>query len=298
MMSGGTRAYQYIKLQDKKLLGVPFRVDGKGQKQAERLFCEPTADYRLQMLFLTGNIKLEFLFFAFTELGITIEQLTDYKPGSVTSLENGSLMGEYTTEYGRMQITLVKNRGKFYLQKATLHQARGDRYTSLLRERLKDIPDSGLGDLANGLDSASSEFILNRDFSQTVPTILQVVDLGRQSAGEKNYVSTNTKKVTSILPVLSLNDFDKYHVPIPEGMRVHALDPGFESLNLTHRNGEIVREVDGASLERVVLENRNSKLRWKVLGIATGVLVFGLAGWYFVRRRVARRRRSTEGVTQ
>ncbi len=107
-------------------------------------------------------------------------------------------------------------------------------------------------------------------------------------------LSEESFQIISEMPILSERDFQSYILIRMEGAKVY-MPQDLDHLNWVYRDGRIVLEVDGSSLEQIAVEVDSNKRMWQILkfiGGMFGVVVLGVIGYRFVWKW-----RSNRGIT-
>jgi hypothetical protein len=287
-------AYQFIKIKNTKLIGIYYEYLNNNLKQTKSVFCDPKAPFEKEMRRMYTNINFQNIFTIFQSLGMSPPDICKLVPIRTSVSPNGDLVGEYQTEYGTMALNLVRQRELYYFAGGTLKQTRQDRYTSLGNIKLFEVKEAGPGELPQGLDTVTSSFLIKRNFQKENPEITEISSYSEQAGSGKSMQHSVKMTTKSVTKIKSIEEFKKLHLSIPEGKFVSSLDPEYRSLKLTYRNGDIVREVDGTSLEQVVVETQNRKRMWLVLSAVGGL--FATAGAAYLGLVWWRRRKAPDGA--
>jgi rhodanese-related sulfurtransferase len=85
------------------------------------------------------------------------------------------------------------------------------------------------------------------------------------TADDRLWQSVRVLRPTKYQKPVTAKDIEALRVQIPDGTEVLTADPEYRSLNLTYRGGNVVRQVDGASLDQVIAEERSGR-SWLFVG--------------------------------
>ena len=85
------------------------------------------------------------------------------------------------------------------------------------------------------------------------------------------------------------NEIEKLRIPIPEGEPVQSIDPEYKSLALAYRGGEVVRQVDGKSLDEVIASDRRRNRMAKLAASLVSLIVISTVISLWIRRWTIRR---------
>ncbi len=145
-----------------------------------------------------------------------------------------------------------------------------------------------LDETPDGLTSVIHGFRISYDENSTRPfTVLTIFN--SYAAAGKNLKSENILRLTDYKKCNNDAEIEAMRIPIPEGERVGLVDDPYKgTLALTYRNGEVVRQVDGASLEEVVTEERFHKKFLYIVVSIVGILCIAFGFRYTWKRWAAK----------
>jgi hypothetical protein len=198
----------------------------------------------------------------------------------------------YDTVYGRFMITVGRVDDRDVVQRVILKQSRDDVYSYRNpKVRLSDKTHPVLKDSTGGLTESVVEIVVRYESDVTGPR-LRSISIGEmlasaQSRWEMKTILQiiNSQTITDDTPIRAMV------VKVPNNTKVLTDHKDLINTNLTYVDGEVVRRVDGASLEKVVHEvqsnHRLSRLLWCLFGTAS------LAVLILIGRRLIRRGRSS-----
>jgi hypothetical protein len=159
---------------------------------------------------------------------------------------------------------------------------------------LADIKVSSLGQYYDGvkdygLDQIGSKFVITREYIGTSYRIIKYETHSWEKSGKSKLDQVAEQVVLKTTKLNTFEDFKKLLIPVPEGKYVHTTDEDMKNTHLTYRSGDIVREVDGASLQQIQTEQKYSRRLYWAIGI-TLISFLVLGAGYFLARLWLRRR--------
>ncbi len=238
---------------------------------------DPKVTYKSYYHGLTNGVYLNGVLFSF---GPSAENLADIVSSRVPLIKRNtgsSLVAQYTTEYGLIEATLERIANRDRLVEVRMTQSAKDVYTHLSKgATLAEIQQSVLRETPGGLTSVIQGFRISYDDTSKRPFSVFTVFNSYAAAG-KTWKSDRILRLTDYQKCNSDTEIEALRIPIPEGERVGLMDPDKKEITYTYRNGDIVRQVDGASLEEVVTEERfHKKFVYVVVSIVgVALIAFG-----------------------
>lgn len=201
----------------------------------------------------------------------------------------GSYSAIYNSVYGTIEVGLEMFEDRYAISKLKIVQNKNDVYTGLSgTNRLSDIHKSILGDTPNGLISVESGLKISRQ-NNTGKPFSTIVSYNIYKSHESSWSSDRTLSLTEYRKIHNSDEITALHLPIPDGQSVQSLDPAYKSLALAYRGGEVVRQVDGKSLDEVIAsDQRRGRLTKIGLIVLAGVVLLACIG-LVIRWRVKRR---------
>ncbi len=283
---------QFFMANGRRCIGINYEPTKNGRRVVG-LSCDPRRSYDDSFQALTRYVHLNHLVSWFGPTGSTLVELTGVPPGSVRTGKGGAVTGVYPTVYGVLEVTVDRVGGRDVVLNVRLTQAATDVYTSLFDGgKLADVRESVLGETPAGLTSAVTAFSF--DYGRaggSLPFSSLTVSAGSAAKGIE-WRATHTLRLTEYQKCRSQEKIEALRIPIPEGETVDSLDPEYQSIALAYRGGEVVRAVDGASLDEVAADRRfRHTAMYVALALAAAALLACLV-WLYARRR-ARRAGST-----
>ena len=238
----------------------------------------PHDDYALNYHGLTRDVRLDCILSRFGPFSQNIVDVVGSRVPTTKRNANGQLTGQYVTEYGLLAVTIERSGQLDRLKEVEMTQTAKDVYNSLSAgATLAEVRDSVLGKTPDGLSSVTSRFRFSYDNTSGRPfSELSLFD--SYTATGQTFRSNYVLRLTDYKKCFDAVEIEALRVPIPEGERVGLVgDPYNGTLALTYRNGDIVRQVDGASLEEVVTEERfHKKFLYVVVSVVgTMCIAFG-----------------------
>jgi len=277
-----------------RLRETNYSFDKKSRKFATEVSCSPKSNYDQDVGYLASRAKLEWAFADVDMIGMELAQIASNSPSIESTSSPTTARAVFSTRYGPVTLAAELREGHWCLTDLIHDQAASDYYTKKLPDtRLSMVKSLGRVPLKRGISSQKLAIIItwNRQ-SASSPAIDAIRREWTRSADEIKLVEVVSMKCTGVVPLKSLEDLTNRNIPIPDGSRVYAGDEEYHSVYLAFRSGQIVREVDGASLDQVVAEvehgKRNRLIYWIVGGtLAAFVIIVSIYFWF--RRRRAHR---------
>jgi hypothetical protein len=269
-----------------------IQIDYEPTKTGKRVVhvrCDPRRSYDESFLGASRAVHLDSLLAEFGSTGKTLVVLTEVSPESVKRTKGG-LTAVYPTVYGPLEVSLERIGGKDAITTVRMAQAATDVYTSLFNGgKLADVRDSVLEKTPDGLTSLVTEVVIDYKGATGSKPISTITEKTTYTAAGKEYRGTRFVRLTEYRKCMDEKEVEALMAPIPEGQVVGTADPEYRPLTLTYRKGDVVREVDGASLEQVATEKRvRRSVLYIVLPVLAVVLLAGGGLWVYARRRAAR----------
>jgi hypothetical protein len=234
-------------------------------------------------------VYLDYLVSEFGPTGKTLVELTEPAPGSVKRTRVG-LTAVYPTVYGPLEVGIERIGGKDMITTVRMAQSPTDVYTSRFNGgKLADVRGSVLEETPGGLTSVITELVIDYKGATGGKPLSTITEKSVYTAAGKEYRGTRAVRLTEYRKCTSEKEVEALMVPIPDGQEVGTPDPDYQPLTLTYHKGDVVREVDGASLDQVATERRvRRSVLYIVLPILAVVLLTGGVLWINARRRAAR----------
>lgn len=250
--------------------------------------CDPSHTYDQEFGILTRKARLDDILAEFGSCNSTLSGLVKKEPDTLERDGKGKLLAKYSTKYGLVILHMVQAQDSFVLRSASIEQSATSIYNSRFAQPLSSVKKSMLGKHAEGLTSCihTVEFDYSSEQHAKPFDVMRITD--KLTSGNKSWVGQSKFTLVSYTKASDLRDIDTLKIKIPDGQKVHSLDPKYKPLNFAYRRGEVVRRVDGASLNQVVAEHgKTSRLFWVVVVLCTvfaiSVTVVGVRRGYFMK---------------
>lgn len=246
---------------------------------------------------VANAVKFDNIIAEFGPTGESLLQIVSGKYSAIDRLAQNTFRVNYPTPYGKVSVVVNRNQGQDRVLEISLNQSPSDVYTSLSKGlTLAEIRDySVCGVTPNGLRSIST--VLNFTYSdQSSPDRpFETFDTTYLALADDNKFTSSYKlQLTQYKKCHNAADLESLIIPNLDGMPVQLLEKvpsGNQQLNLTYQDRRIVRQVDGAALQDVVIEQRNHRI-W--LTVAACVMVGAIVVLGF--RSFRRHRNARQGV--
>jgi hypothetical protein len=268
---------------------VSLRYDMvKAGKRLRTVACDPRRDYDDSFRALTKSVHLTPLLSNFDPSKESLVEITKSPPASVTRDAAGRLTGVYPTVYGPVRVSIERRDGQDVVSEASVKQGPTDVYTHQSGgSTLSQVADSVLDDTPEGLTSVTRGLTIVYAGARPGRPFASLVIVTEYNAKDKRWKSSKTLTLSDYKRCTGEADIEALRLPIPEGQAVNSIDPEFKSLALAYRCGEIVRQVDEASLDEVIVEKGRRRTSLYLLsGVAAAVVLAVLVR--AVRRKIAR----------
>jgi hypothetical protein len=290
---GQTQRDSYTHLQrfmasGRRYIDIVYEPTRTGKKVVH-VRCDPRKSYDRSFLGASRFVYLDYLVSEFGPMGKTLVELTESAPGSVKRAKGG-LTAVYPTVYGPLEVGIERIGGKDVITTVRLAQSPTDVHTSRSNGgKLADVRDSVLEETPGGLTSVVTELVIDYKSATEGKPLSTITEKTVYTAAGKEYRGTRAVRLTEYRKCTSEKEVEALMVPIPDGQLVGTTDPDYQPLTLTYRKGDVVREVDGASLDQVASEKRARRsVIYIVLPALAVVLLAGGGLWIYTRRRAAR----------
>lgn len=262
----------------------------KGVKKFKSLSIEPKNKYDQDLFDALSQIHIESCLSRFGNTDSSLSQITELPPAEIIRGDNGSLEGRYSTPYGRVVLRTANRSGRDVLVSARLMQSASDWCTPHWKRPLSTLPESVVGVHPAGLMSIESGLAVEYTSVTTQFPFTKIRIEDEWKDASRRWRSVKQLTPTAYRRLADGREIEALRIPIPEGQRVHSLDPEYKPLNLAYAGGQIVRQVDGASLDQVVAETTRRPFRALWLIAAVGLVAVVAAGGIWLRRRAIRTR--------
>jgi hypothetical protein len=260
----------------------------KGERKRRSVSVDPKRTYEQYFETATYHVKLSMLLSQFGPTGKSLAEITRQPPASIRAGQNSRVTATYPTEYGVVEVDLGRVGGRDVLIAARIVQSPKDVYTSLSEgQTLAELTDSVVGPTPGGLTRAVYECALSHDEAQPAHPFKTLTVTEFFTGAGKTWHGTHTLTLTEYRKCTSPNCVEELRVPVPDGTVISSLDPEFRPLTLVYQEGNIVREVDGASLDDIIV-GRVPARRWVYYYVAMGIVLLLVAGVVVYRWRRVR----------
>lgn len=280
-----TYSEQHYLSRKKKCLIVKYDIKTTFDRSIRSVSYWQHEDFEKNRHGLMQNIQLDSILCKFGPFDGNIADIVNDQLPVLKRNSGGRLTGQYTFEYGLLEVT-VQQIGKIdRLIEAKVIQTPNNVYNSLSKgAKLAEIRESALGKTPDGLLSASKSFRFTYDDASTKP--FDSLRLSESiTANGQSLQYDHTFSVVNYIKCFNAAEIEALRIPIPDGEKVYVVgDPNEGAINLTYRNGDIVRQVDGAPLEKVATEERFHKNLIRVFAFSFGILSIAIGTWYARKR--------------
>jgi hypothetical protein len=278
---------QFYMASGRRPIGIHYDLV-KGERKRRSVSVDPKRTYEQYFETATYHVKLSMLLSQFGPTGKSLAEITRQPSASIIAGQNSRVTATYSTEYGVVDVDLGQVGGKDVLIAARVVQSPKDVYTSLSEGRtLAELTESVVGPTPGGLTRAVYECALSHDEAQPARPFKTLTVTEFFTGAGKTWHGTHTLTLTEYRKCTSPNCVEELRVPVPDGSVVSSLDPDFHPLTLVYQDGDIVREVDGASLNDIIA-GRVPARQWVYYYVATGIAVLLVAGVVVYRWRRVR----------
>lgn len=275
---------QFYLASGRRPIGVHYDVV-KGERRRRSVSVDPKRTYEWGFEAATRHVYLSNLLSWFGPTGNSLAEITQQPPASVRAGQNSRVTATYPTEYGVVEVDLGRLGDRDVLVAVRIAQSSKDVYTSLSEGRtLAEMTDSVVGPTPGGLTRAVYECVLAHDEAQPAHPFKTLTVTEVFTGAGKTWHGTRTLTLTNYRKCSSPNCVEELRVPVPDGTVVSSLDPEFRPLTLIYQDGDIVREVDGTSLDDVIA-GRVPVRRWVNYYAAAGVALLLAVGFVVYRWR-------------
>jgi hypothetical protein len=276
---------QHYMASGRRPIGVHYDLV-KGKRIRRSVAVDPKQTYEWSFEAATRHVYLNMLLSQFGPTGKSLSEITRQPPSSVRAGQNSRVTATYPTEYGVVEIDLGRIGDRDVLVAARIFQSPKDVYTSLSEGKtLAEMTDTVLGPTPGGLTRATYEVTLSHDEAQPAHPFKTLTLTRSYTGAGKTWQGTQTVTLTDYRKCSSPSCVEELRIPVPDGTVVSSLDPEFRRLTLVYKDGEIVREVDGASLDDIVAGRVPARRRLYYYAAAGLALVLTVGVVVYRRRR-------------
>ena len=282
----GLTNQQIYKKKGKPELNTYYQLDGSkpvfGAVGVDRKNSDERSFHRI-----ATYVYLPAVLGSFSPLKESLAELTRSMPLSSVRSDGIIKTGTYITKYGPIQISLQIINNEPFVTRVRITRPSSAIFSSPPNKQEPKVGeiDSVWGRYkVSGLTSHEMGFQINYEHGDNKRPFASIVTDEIHQADGKTWKIVETLKVTEYHRIHDDSAIQPLRLPIPEGSSVISSDSELKPLALVNRGGEIVREIDGASLQDVVLEQHASSRRFWWL-LAGAIIALGLGiGYYFWQR--------------
>ena len=280
---------QYFLANGRRCIGTTYKVSGS-KRQIRIVHCDPTRTFDISLRAMCNSIFLDTLLVEFRPTGESLVEITKNEPSQIHRRPNGGLTAIYSTPYGNVEIEMEIVNGKDSIAGAKIEQGRNDVSSSYAKsEKLSDVRQSILEVTPNGLTSAKDGFRINYGSPGNGKPFASITTSTGVYAEGKDWRMERTLSLVEYRTSDDANEIEKLRIPIPEGEPVQSIDPEYKSLALAYRGGEVVRQVDGKSLDEVIASDRRRNRMAKLAASLVSLIVISTVISLWIRRWTIRR---------
>jgi hypothetical protein len=199
--------------------------------------------------------------------------------------EGDRIISTSTSEFGKLEIVLMKRPTGARLERIVLDQSASDRYHYANAYRLSEVKQLWRSQIEN-MTQHRLTLTISPSESHERP-FDAIVCQDDYTIDGKAWRSVEKHRVISYRKLSQDSDINQYRLPIPDGTKVISPNPAFKTVAMVYRNEDVVHEVDGRALEPGMAPPGRS-LFYYLTYILPALACMSLLVWYITRRRAQR----------
>ena len=268
-------------------IDVIYKFKGKS-KSIITVACDPSYTPAQKLQAITQTAELGDFFLSFSQTDATLSQIAGRVPDQLVFDEPGRITAEYRTRFGLVTIVVGVIDGVDSLFSAKLTQLATDQYwPSEKPQPLSAATRSALGEHPGGLLFHEHILGVNYDAKHGKP-FASLTHSDEYKALGKSMKSVGVCNLEFYNKLSGKDQVLVLRISIAEGATVNSLDPEFSKMQFGYKKGgDVVRRVDGASVDQVAAEqNRIPRGLWLLLSVGVVSVIATIV--ILTRRRNAR----------